>query len=146
MRLIVCGSRHWSHQRVLNDALTALAPERIAHGCCRTGADMMADGWALRHQVPVQRYRARWRRSNGTLNHNAGPARNLTMRDSFAPDLVVAFKDGFDWRVLTDPAGRGYGGSENMVWLAMRAGITTRVVGSDGTWTETIGTGESMPG
>lgn len=138
MRLLVAGSRHWSHRAVLEATLTELRPTAVAHGCCRSGADAMADAWALRHQVPVQRFRARWRRRDGSLDRNAGPVRNQAMLKGFGPDLVVVFKHDFDWRVLTDPTGRGYGGTEHMVFVALGAGATTRVVDSTGAWTETL--------
>ena len=47
MRLLVCGSRHWSRYDRVAEEIEALAPSLIMHGGAH-GADECADDWAAR--------------------------------------------------------------------------------------------------
>jgi hypothetical protein len=58
----------------------------LVHGACKTGADKMADQWAISLGVPRKCYPAQW----GTHGNLAGFKRNEYMV-SLGADLCVAF-------------------------------------------------------
>ncbi len=109
MRVLVCGGRiYWDSAKV-NRTLSRVQSKHdrmeIIHGACRTGADELADRWAVRHYVQIHEFPADWE-AHGRA---AGPIRNQRMIDEGKPDLVVAF-----------PGGRG---TADMVRRAKAAGI-----------------------
>lgn len=118
MRIIVAGSRDWVDvalvERVLNEYFMHCARSSthitIVHGACPTGADAMADAWALRRGIRVERHPAEWNR----LGRSAGPARNAEMADLGA-DVCIAFQRNMSR------------GTMSMVNEALRAGIHTRI-------------------
>lgn len=69
--------------------------------------------------VPIDReqYPADWEKHGKA----AGPIRNALMLEEGKPDLVLAFKDGFDWQFKR-------GGTEHMVRIAKAAGVRTIVI------------------
>lgn len=93
MRLLVTGSRNWSNVAKLEAVLdgwkaawgSALV---IVHGHCDRGADALADYWAWKAGVPVERFPADW-----TKGRKAGPLRNQEMVDS-GPNWALAFVGG----------------------------------------------------
>ncbi|TGR82317.1 DUF2493 domain-containing protein [Mesorhizobium sp. M2D.F.Ca.ET.223.01.1.1] len=116
MRVLVCGGRDYADkQRVWKtlDELAEMTPERllgkrpfiVIHGACRTGADELADSWAVHNYIPVDEFPADWT----THGKAAGPKRNQRMLEDGKPDLVVAF-----------PGGRG---TADMVRRAEAAGV-----------------------
>lgn len=123
-RLLVCGSRHWKAEAVLHDVLDrqTVPVQALAHGCA-PGADRMAGEWATSRGIPVYRYPADWQ----GLGSAAGPVRNRRMLEEFQPARVVAFKDRFD-RSLAD----GSGGTEDMVRVALAAGVACWTCDSSG--------------
>ncbi len=124
MRVLVCGSRDYTDFDYISKVLSEI--DRItdlAHGDAR-GADRLAGAWAGRHpSIAVYPYPANWK----GLGRGAGPARNNQMLKEFRPDLVIAFKDGFDHTLSR-------GGTEHMVKIARAAGIRT-IVHDSGTRT-----------
>lgn len=101
-RLIVCGSRHYDDRTTLERELSAILDEThhrdatltIVHGACPSGADAMADRWAVNSKarswkVEIERWPAEW----GEFGKFAGPRRNLQMAQHGA-DLCLAFWDG----------------------------------------------------
>lgn len=120
-RVIFCGSRDWRAWGPILSAVEQLHREHpdlvVVHGGAR-GADAMVDRLARRNSLPIERFPADW------VGHGraAGPIRNRQMLDAGA-DEVVAFKDDFDYAMLR-------GGTENMVRIAQRAGVPTRVLTS----------------
>jgi hypothetical protein len=102
------------------DELDAFTPAVICHGAAR-GADRLAGLWASSRHVVVKPYPADWEKHGRA----AGPIRNRLMLDDFHPDLVVAFKDGFDYSLES-------GGTEHMVKIARAAGVECRVVDRSG--------------
>jgi hypothetical protein len=89
MRTIVCGGRDFTDADLLNDTLNAFQITVLAEGGAR-GADALASAWARERSIPVQTYRADWRK----YQRAAGPRRNLLMLSDFRPDLVIAFPGG----------------------------------------------------
>jgi YspA, cpYpsA-related SLOG family len=91
VRVLVTGSRAWSDSTVIEAALERLHAEHgdrlvIVHGACRYGADVLAERWARRRGVAVERWPADWAR----LGRRAGMVRNAAMVAS-RPDRCVAF-------------------------------------------------------
>lgn len=103
MRVLVCGGRNYSGD--VSKVLGALDPRPtvIIHGGA-SGADSLADRWAMIENIERERYYANWK-----LGPKAGPIRNGTMLKEGKPDLVVAF-----------PGGRG---TADMVHQARLAGV-----------------------
>jgi hypothetical protein len=121
-RVIVTGSRDWADAAVVRTALTRAwrdggQPLVVVHGACPTGADAIADAWAVEHEhcgITVERWPANWR----TFGRAAGPARNTAMVAKGA-DLVLAF-----------PLGRS-AGTRGCIAAARRAGLHVIVHESD---------------
>lgn len=94
-RILVTGSRQWTNVEALEAALTAAWHDvsqldgtmLVVHGHAR-GADRLADAWARRNGVEVERHPADW-----NLGRGAGPIRNQAMVDAGA-HLVLAFSAG----------------------------------------------------
>lgn len=103
-KVVVCGSRNWSHRPIIDARLDRLLDELprgdrlvIFEGGAK-GADRMAREWAkskaflFRHddddRVSVTTFFADWKRY-GT---NAGPIRNQRMLNA-EPDRVLAFHE-----------------------------------------------------
>lgn len=115
MKLLVCGGRKYADKEWLfrflsrtihqeeNAGRLSRAP-LVIHGDAWTGADRLADEWAVQHWIQPVRCPALW----NELGRRAGILRNITMLE-LKPDLVVAF-----------PGGRG---TAHMVRIAKAAGI-----------------------
>jgi len=120
-RLLVCGGRDYADRDTLNRTLARICEERgwitpksddgnwlpaivVVHGACPTGADAMADEWAVVNWCRQGRHRPDWKKHGRA----AGPIRNQEMADT-RPDLGVSF-----------PGGRG---TADMVRRARAAGI-----------------------
>lgn len=94
-RVLVTGSRRWSDVQALEGALLAVWHDItqlggdmvVVHGNAR-GADRLADAWARRNTIPVERHPADW-----SLGRRAGPLRNQAMVNLGA-HLVLAFPAG----------------------------------------------------
>lgn len=128
MRIIVCGSRDWSSYndiytflrgyRVYVNDTTAGGPATVVHGDAR-GADRLAGDAARRLGMRVEPHRADWS-GRGLM---AGHERNRLML-ALGADLVVAFKHDFNPKM-------DRGGTENMIRIAMEAGVRTIVLPID---------------
>lgn len=117
MKVLACGSRDWTDSDIITALIVGL-PGRpvVVHGGAR-GADSIAGSVAERLGLKTEVFPADWR-GHGRA---AGPIRNRLMLAEGKPDVVVAFKDEFDWTLTS-------GGTENMVRLANEAGVRTYVV------------------
>lgn len=115
MRVLVCGGRDYQDRNAVWRELDRVAdvseadllgkPLVIIHGACRTGADQLADEWAVTNYKQIDEFPAHWNRDGKA----AGPIRNQRMIDEGKPDIVIAF-----------PGGRG---TADMVRRAKAAGI-----------------------
>lgn len=114
-RLIVAGMRGWADRRAIYsrlDVILKLRPNLIlVHGACPTGADAIADRWARRRGVKVERHWAKW----NVHGRRAGPLRNEKMA-ALGANYCLVFWDG---------KSRGTG---SMYRAARRAGIPVRQV------------------
>jgi hypothetical protein len=142
VRVLVCGSRDWTDDRMICAVLDGLWCEvEIGHLVAEMatftlieggakGADAIAKWWA--DSAPAHGYNERgddephfehlsfpadW----VTHGRAAGPIRNRQMLTEGKPDLVIAFKDGLD-------LASGRGGTEHMVKIAKDAGIEVWVM------------------
>lgn len=127
MRILVTGSRDWSHWATITfaieDAVFGRENEVIAvvHGGCPEGADYMAGYVAYRAGLVVEVHEANW------LAHGkaAGPIRNQEMVDAGA-DIGLAFlmpckKSGCRLSIPHNSHG-----ASDCVMRARAAGITVR--------------------
>jgi len=125
LRVLVCGGRDYTDRARVHRELTLLcgdvSEERplgtvhltIIHGACPTGADALADNWAVVNWASLVEFPADWK----THGRAAGPIRNQRMLDEGKPDLVLAF-----------PGGRG---TADMVRRAKAAGVRVIEIGGD---------------
>jgi hypothetical protein len=122
LKILVCGSRDWAKPLLIHTLLDGFLANyealTIIHGAAR-GADDAARVWAQAcpSRVTELAFPADW----ATHGKAAGPIRNQQMLDQGRPELVLAFKDNFNWQL-------DRGGTENMVKIAHKAGIPTYVV------------------
>lgn len=119
MRLLVTGSREWVDRELMERVLLKLTAGAdhvcIVHGAAR-GADRLSSVVARAHEWSVIAVPADWDR----YGRSAGFVRNRFMLEQYAPDLVAAFKVGFDRTLLS-------GGTEHMVALAIGQGVRAYV-------------------
>lgn len=90
-RVLVTGSRDWTDREVIHLALNFLFSKHgldivLVHGDCPTGADAIANEWATRRGLLVERHPADWP-AHGSA---AGPVRNKAMVQLGA-DICLAF-------------------------------------------------------
>lgn len=125
MRVLVCGGRDFADKLLFHRTMLDVVPWHtpdaygntlpkgvtIIHGDCRTGADRMADDWAVVHWCAnIMAFPADWK----VYGRAAGPIRNQRMLDEGRPDLVIAF-----------PGGRG---TADMIRRAKAAGVEVREI------------------
>lgn len=87
-RLLVTGSREWDDVTTLESTLerwlqASPLPLVLVHGDCPRGADRLADLWARRKGIAVERFPAEWNR----YGKSAGFRRNVEMVQ--LPSLAV---------------------------------------------------------
>lgn len=92
-RVLVTGSRAWIWPLTIFDALEDVRAGRedtltIIHGACSRGADAIADQWAIRSGVPVERYPADW-----SQGRHAGMFRNALMVDTMPARCLAFIRD-----------------------------------------------------
>lgn len=128
MKILVTGGREYSDKDLMWTILDRYRHGRgqmlvVAHGAAR-GADALAAEWCrvFKSQSIHEAAYPVSKALDGPWPQ-AGINRNLRMFDDFDPDLVLAFKHGFD-RTLAR------GGTEHMVRTAMSAGVPVRFFGS----------------
>ena len=113
-RVLVCGGRDFIDRDAVWRELDALAEVSadvplgrvlltVIHGDCETGADALADAWAITRWADPDRYPADWtdlshpdavirKRADGTrYDAKAGPRRNQRMIDVGRPEVFIAF-------------------------------------------------------
>ena len=135
-RVLVCGDRNWTDQRIVGTILEGLLREAelsfghlvIIEGCAR-GADSFAhhffdgpcelpDGRSGSHaghiNVKHEHYPADWEQ----YGKSAGPIRNRQMLKEGRPQIVFAFHDDLDHSK----------GTKDMVTVAKKAGKPVYVV------------------
>ena len=120
MKVLVCGSREWANEKAIEREFRKLPQGTIIiHGACPTGADALADKWAMKMGFQIRRYPADWEAEGKA----AGPKRNSRMvreehRSGDPTHLGLAFTENLD-------RSRG---TKDCVERARKAGIKVRVV------------------
>lgn len=89
MRLLVCGGRDYRNSQLLFATLDEINPDLVITGGA-TGADQLAQEWAVLRGKPFCVFPAHW----GAKGKAAGPVRNLWMAEHAKADLLVAFPGG----------------------------------------------------
>lgn len=115
-RVLITGSRTWNNELAIVGTLQGIAVEHpadgelvLVHGACPTGADAIANNWAVLYGCLIEAHPAAWWK----YGRVAGPRRNKEMVDAGA-DICLAFiKDGSR-------------GATHCADLAEQAGIPTR--------------------
>ena len=118
MRVLLCGSRHWTDGDLILRELSALQSVEVVIEGEAPGADTHARHAAEQLGIPVLHFPADWDRHGRA----AGPLRNQQMLDEGKPDLVLAFTDGLN-------TSRG---TADMVARARRAGVPVRLISHSG--------------
>jgi predicted Rossmann-fold nucleotide-binding protein len=134
MRVLVCGGRDYLNASNVWNTLDWLHKRHakisvIIEGGA-TGADALAESWAIARHVARIKERANWtdlshadavirtRRDGVKYDAMAGHRRNQCMLDEHYPDVVVAFPGGT--------------GTANMMALADKAGVEVLEVSNTG--------------
>ena len=105
--IAVTGGRYYTDSECVYRILDAYHKDKTIHEIFSggaSGADYLAEQWALERSVPVRRFDADWK----THGRAAGPIRNRMMMKA-GPDLLIAFPGGF--------------GTESCKNEAMKAGV-----------------------
>ena len=93
LRVLVCGGRNYRDQEHVWTTLSELNAKQpiglLIHGAA-TGADRLAQAWALSRLIPDREFDANWPKYGGA----AGAIRNRQVIEEGKPDLVVAFPGG----------------------------------------------------
>ena len=89
--VLVCGGRHFNDYELLKQTLDNLGVNivQIISGHA-VGADSLAETYALKHNIPVRTFPAKWH----IYGKSAGPIRNKEMIDylnKFENKMVVGF-------------------------------------------------------
>jgi predicted polyphosphate/ATP-dependent NAD kinase len=93
VKVLACGGRDCTDARRVSTVLSKLharTPVSTLVTGGASGADALAERWAVAHGVPCARYPADW----GAHGRAAGPIRNAAMLRAERPALVVAFPGG----------------------------------------------------
>lgn len=115
MRLLICGDRNWDNVESVLAQIELLNPSVVIEGEA-TGADIIAREVAKHLGVPVLAFPADWNKHGRA----AGPIRNAQMLKEGRPDFVLAFHHNIEKSK----------GTKNMIMIAEKAGIPTKVITS----------------
>lgn len=113
MRILVCGSRHWTNRETIKSFLSLLPDDTVIINGGAPGADTLAKEEALKLGLKVITEYAEWSKYGDA----AGPIRNQRMLDE-DPDLVAAFHNDI----------KNSRGTRDMISRARRAGKQTLLI------------------
>jgi hypothetical protein len=114
MRVLICGSRHWTDTDAVVQEVAMLVPGTVVIHGDAPGADRIAGATAEARGLQVVRFPADWERHGRA----AGPIRNRQMLREGKPDLVLAFTADLERSQ----------GTRDMVRQAQRAGVPVRLI------------------
>lgn len=139
-RILVTGSRDWADRKKINAEITRFVMENsevlvdasglpvtvnhqfvIVHGACPTGADAMANDFAVVNWFEVEPHPADW----ATYGIRAGRRRNQEMVDAGA-DICLAFINPCRREGCLVPGPHGSHGATHCALHAQLAGIEVR--------------------
>jgi hypothetical protein len=88
MRTIIAGSRNITdYVTILHAISLSWKPTVVISGCAR-GADKLGEEWAIRNNVPIERFPANW----NEYGKSAGYRRNVEMSEN--AEALLAIWDG----------------------------------------------------
>jgi hypothetical protein len=96
VKILICGSRLWTHRVPIERELRRLTPYIVIHGHHWQGADPIADAVGRELGAHVRRYPADWKK----YGRAAGPKRNQEMIDkehllTEPIEVCLAFAENF---------------------------------------------------
>ena len=95
MKTIIAGGRNYELTKhdysMLLKLKSMINITRILSGGA-PGADKCGENWGKLHNIPVDRFPAKWKKPDGTIDRSAGPRRNAEMAKE--ADVVVLFPGG----------------------------------------------------
>ncbi|WP_053958066.1 DUF2493 domain-containing protein [Sulfobacillus thermosulfidooxidans] len=112
LRIVICGSRHWTDTRPIVAMIQRLPPDATLITGGAPGADTLARQAAQQRGLSVEVYPADWAR----WGRSAGPRRNRQMLAT-GVDMVIAFR-------LPGHSP----GTDHMMTIARQAGIPVFVI------------------
>ena len=118
MKVLICGSRHWTSREIIRKELEKFSPDTIVIEGETRGADTIAREEAEKLGFEVLKFPADWK-NEGLA---AGPKRNSRMLNEGKPDLVIAFHE--DWEHSK--------GTRHMITIAKRTGRSVIIVNDKG--------------
>ncbi len=128
MRVLVCGSRHWTDGQRIWCVLATLPAETVIIEGEAPGADKRARAAAERLGMEVKPFPADWEKHEdcrcsmtATYCKMAGFRRNQKMLDEGKPDRVLAFTLNLEESH----------GTRDMVTRARKAGVPVEVIGEE---------------
>jgi hypothetical protein len=116
-RILICGDRHWTNQRLISQNLLDWASHTVVECVIegeQKGADIMGRKAAEWLRIPVLRYPADWTK----YGKAAGPIRNRQMLSEGKPTVVLAFHNN-----IAESKG-----TANMVRIAQAAGLPVQII------------------
>lgn len=140
-RILVTGSRTWTNRRALATEIVRYISENatmsvdshglpvdwdtrnwtIVHGACPTGADALAEDYAVSNWIEQEPHPAHWQQ----YGRAAGIRRNEEMV-ALGADVCLAFIDQCHKRECRDKQPHGSHGATHCANLAAAAGIEVR--------------------
>lgn len=114
-KTIIAGSRSVTEKQFARIAVANINPKDVSEVVSGTarGADQLGEWWAELHNIPVKKFPAKWHE----FGKSAGYRRNAEMAEY--ADALIAIWDGESR------------GTEHMINLANKAGLSVRVYRTD---------------
>lgn len=117
MKVLICGSRHWSNYNstlsVMRRLMNRYGPDIIIIEGGAPGADSLARKAAIECSLTYKEFPADWDKHG----RKAGPIRNQRMLDE-NPDIVIAFHENIE----------SSKGTKDMVSKAKRKGVPVYII------------------
>ena len=114
MKVLVCGDRNWTNKEAIRRELSKLPTDTVVIEGEARGADTLGRIVAEEIGFEFEAYPADWEQ----YGRAAGPIRNKEMLTEGKPDLVLAFHENIEKSK----------GTKNMIKIAQKAGIDTRLI------------------
>jgi hypothetical protein len=112
MRLLICGDRNWSDEKMIISEVENLKPELIIHDDFR-GAAKIGSAVAEYFGIPTFAFAADWH----TNGRDAGNVCHQAMLNAGKPGMVLAFHDDLEHSK----------GTKDMIGRAREAGVSVQI-------------------
>ncbi len=117
MRVLICGSTHWTNEEIIENYIKDLPPDAVVIHGEAPGADEIAGRIADKRGHTVIGFEANW----SLYGDAAGPIRNQQMLD-FGVDKVIAFHEDL----------ASSKGTKDMIARARKAWIPVKIFDESG--------------